>query len=234
MPHDVLPWLAGAAGHRLDRMDASPHAAGPGAVDPYAVTAADQLAALYDPPREIVLRKVADRLGERSRSFIAASPFCVLATIGPGGPRCTPRGDAPGFVAVLDERTLALPDRRGNNRLDGLRDILADPRVALLFMVPGSGETLRVHGLARITADPALRARHAVDGKLPATVVLVSVTEVYVHCSKALTRSGLWAGRQRPAEVPGMGALLAEHTSGAVEPAAYEAEYQVRVAATLY
>lgn len=202
--------------------------------DPHAVATPEQLTALYDPPREIVLRKVTDRLGPLSRAFIAASPFCLLATSSPAGLHCTPRGDAPGFVEVIDERTLALPDRRGNNRLDALRDILVNPVVSLLFLVPGSGETLRVHGRARITTEPTLRARHAVDGKLPTTVLLVAVGEVYVHCSKALTRSGLWNGQVRAEGMPGMGALLAEHTAGAVEPVSYEAEYQTRVAATLY
>jgi len=218
---DMLP----DGGHRAADLQAG---------DPHAVVTPEQLAALYDPPREIVLRKVADRLGPLSRTFIAASPFCLLATAGPAGSHCTPRGDAPGFVEVIDDRTLALPDRRGNSRLDGLRDILANPVVSLLFLVPGSGETLRVHGRACITTEPMLRARHAVDGKLPTTVLIVAVTEVYVHCSKALTRSGLWNGQQRQPGVPTMGALLAEHTANAVEPVSYEAEYQLRVAATLY
>src|SRR3954454_7813114 len=116
-------------------MDANP------AADPFAVTTLDQLAVLYDPPRELVLKKVTHRLEPRTLAFIAASPFAILATVGPQGVHATPRGDAPGFVAALDDRTLALPDRRGNNRLDGLRDILENPEVALLFLIPGVGET---------------------------------------------------------------------------------------------
>lgn len=211
-----------------------PPAAASAATDPYAVTTLEGLAALYDPPRELVLKKVTDRLDPKTLGFIAASPFCLLATAGPKGVHCTPRGDAPGFVAALDSRTLALPDRRGNNRLDGLRDLLENPEVALLFLVPGIGETLRVNGTARITADPALRERFAVDGKLPATVVLVAVREIYMQCAKALSRSKLWAGRERPAGVPSMGELLAAHTRGFVEPVSYDAEAPARLAATMY
>ncbi|WP_149535473.1 pyridoxamine 5'-phosphate oxidase family protein [Siccirubricoccus phaeus] len=203
--------------------------------DPHAVTTPEALAALYEAPHPRFLAKVADRLEPRSLEFIAASPFCILATSGPQGPHATPRGDAPGFVRALDERTLALPDRRGNNRLDGLRDILADPQVALLFLIPGVGETLRVHGTARITADPGLRAQFAEQGKLPATVLLVTVREVYAHCAKAIIRSKLWGERRRPQGVPTNGELIAAHTAGgAIDPQQYEAEYQERLRTQLY
>ena len=203
--------------------------------DRFAITTPAQLAAAYEPPHPRVLAKVTDRLEATSRAFIAASPFCILATSGPAGPHATPRGDAPGFVVPLDDRTLALPDRRGNNRLDGLHDILENPQVALLFLIPGVGETLRVHGTARITTDPALRARFAAAGKEPATVLLVTVREVYAHCAKALMRSGLWAGRERPPGVPTNGAMIAAHTAGGgIDPAQYEAEYQARIRAQLY
>lgn len=209
-------------------MDANP------AADPFAVTTLDQLAALYDPPRELVLKKVIHRLEPRSRAFIAASPFAVLATFGPHGAHATPRGDAPGFIEPLDDRTLALPDRRGNNRLDALRDIIANPAVALLFLVPGAGEALRVNGTARITADPALRARFAAQGKEPATVVLITVGEIYMQCAKAVLRSKLWGERARPAAVPSMGELIAAHTGGLVEPASYDAEAPQRLRDTMY
>ncbi|MBX6745643.1 MAG: pyridoxamine 5'-phosphate oxidase family protein [Acetobacteraceae bacterium] len=202
--------------------------------DPHAVTSLEQLAALYDPPRELVLKKVADRLEAKTLAFIAASPYCLLATAGPQGVHCTPRGDAPGFVTALDERTLALPDRRGNNRLDALRDIVANPEVALLFLVPGVGEALRINGTARITADPALRERFVVQGKLPATVILVTVREIYMQCAKAATRAKLWAGRPRPEGVPSMGELLAAHTKGLVDPPSYDAEAPARLASTMY
>jgi PPOX class probable FMN-dependent enzyme len=209
-------------------MDANP------AADPFAVTTLDQLAALYGPPRELVLKKVTHRLEPRTLAFIAASPFAILATVGPQGVHATPRGDAPGFVAALDDRTLALPDRRGNNRLDGLRDIIANPAVALLFLVPGVGEALRVNGTARITADPALRARFAVQGKEPTTVVLVTVGEIYMQCAKAIMRSKLWGERERPKALPSMGEILAAHTGGLVEPASYDAEAPQRLRDTMY
>ncbi|HYZ31079.1 MAG TPA: MSMEG_1061 family FMN-dependent PPOX-type flavoprotein [Crenalkalicoccus sp.] len=209
-------------------MDALP------APDPHAVTIPAQLEALYDPPRELVLRKVTDRPDAPTRAFLAAAPFCLLATAGHRGAHCTPRGDAPGFVAALDDRTLALPDRRGNNRLDALRDILENPEVALLFLIPGVGETLRVNGAARITADPALRERLAAKGKPPTTVLIVAVREVYMQCAKALVRSRLWEGRRRPEGVPSMGELLAAHTRGMVEPPAYDAAAPARLAETLY
>ncbi|MDO9707785.1 pyridoxamine 5'-phosphate oxidase family protein [Paracraurococcus lichenis] len=202
--------------------------------DPFAVTTLDQLAGIYDPPRELVLKKVTHRLEPRTLAFIAASPFAILATVGPQGVHATPRGDAPGFVAALDEATLALPDRRGNNRLDALRDIIANPAVALLFLVPGVGEALRVNGTARITADPALRARFAVQGKEPATVVLVTVGEIYMQCAKSIMRSKLWGERARPAAAPSMGELLAAHTGGLVEPASYDAEAPQRLRDTMY
>ncbi|MBK1661649.1 pyridoxamine 5'-phosphate oxidase family protein [Paracraurococcus ruber] len=203
--------------------------------DPWAVTRLDQLEALYEAPHPRFLAKVTDRLEATSRAFIAASPFCILATTGTQGPHATPRGDAPGFAVPLDDRTLALPDRRGNNRLDGLRDVLQDPRVALLFLIPGVGETLRVHGLARITADPALRARLAAQGKDPATVLLVQVREVYAHCAKSVMRSGIWGGTPRPPGVPSNGQMIAAHTAGGgIDAARYEAEYQARIRAQMY
>ena len=202
--------------------------------DPFAVATLDQLGALYDPPRELVMKKVTTRLEAKSRAFIAASPFALLATHGPEGVHCTPRGDAPGFIEPLDDVTLALPDRRGNNRLDALRDIIACPEVALLFLIPGAGETLRVNGVARITADPALLARYIVQDKAPTTVLLVSVREIYMQCAKAIMRSRLWGERERPRAVPSMGELIAAHTGGLVEPVAYDAEAPQRLRDTIY
>lgn len=203
--------------------------------DPWAVDTPEALAAHYEAPHPRFLAKVTDRLEATSRAFIAASPFCILATSGRHGPHATPRGDAPGFVLPLDDRTLALPDRRGNNRLDALRDILENPQVALLFLVPGVGETLRVHGTARITADPALRARLAVGGREPATVLLVAVREAYAHCAKSIMRAQLWGGRERPPGVPTNGQMIAAHTAGdRIDPEQYEAEYQARIRAQMY
>lgn len=203
--------------------------------DPFAVTSEAALAALYAEPSALVREKVADRMGEQTRRFVALSPFVLLATVGPHGPHVSPRGDAPGFVEVADERTLVLPDRRGNNRLDALRDIVADPRVALLFLVPGAGETLRVHGRARITTDPARRARHAADGgKEPTSLLVVSVESLFVQCAKAFLRSGLWAGRERPPGAPTLGRLLAEHTAGAHGGAALDGRMPEAYRQTLY
>ncbi len=202
--------------------------------DPFAVSSLEALNRLYEAPQPRVLAKVHPRLEATARAFIAASPYCLLATHGPQGVHCTPSGDAAGFVTALDDQTLALPDRRGNNRLDALRDIVACPEVALLFLVPGVGETLRVNGLARITADPTLLARFPANGKLPTSVVLVQVREVYMHCAKAMMRSVLWAGRPRPPGVPTAGEMLASHTNGLVEAAGYDAVADQRLRETMY
>ncbi len=202
--------------------------------DPFAVSSLEALNRLYAAPQPRVLAKVHPRLEATAKAFIAASPYCLLATHGPQGVHCTPRGDAAGFVAALDDHTLAMPDRRGNNRLDALRDIVACPEVALLFLVPGVGETLRVNGLARISADPALLARFPAQGKLPTTVVLVQVREVFMHCAKAMMRSVLWAGRPRPAGVPSAGELLAAHTEGLIEATSYDAAAPQRLLDTMY
>jgi PPOX class probable FMN-dependent enzyme len=202
--------------------------------DPHAVTSLAALEALYAAPSELAKNKATDRVDARTAAFIAASPFVLLGTGGARGIHITPRGDAPGFVTLADERTLILPDRRGNNRLDALRDILEDDRVSLLFLVPGVGETLRVHGTARITTDPALRAAHVAQGKEPATLLVVSVRELFMQCAKALMRSRLWEGRTRPAEVPSMGELLAAQTPGRVTAAQVDADYPERMRTTMY
>ncbi|ONG56678.1 flavin-nucleotide-binding protein [Pseudoroseomonas deserti] len=203
--------------------------------DPHAVTTPEALAALYAPPREMVLKKVADRIDPRTARFIAASPFCLLSTAGARGPHCTPRGDAPGFVQVVDEKTLLIPDRRGNNRIDALRDIIDNPALALLFLLPGMGETLRIGGTGRITADPALRAQHAVQGAEPATLLLVEVQEVFMQCARALVRSKLWGQRDRPpAEAPTGGELLEAHTKGLLDAREYDTVLAPKYSGMLY
>ncbi|MFC0384565.1 MSMEG_1061 family FMN-dependent PPOX-type flavoprotein [Muricoccus vinaceus] len=209
-------------------MDANP------AANPFDVTTHDALAALYPTPSERVRVKVGDRIAARSAAFIANSPFFILSTTGRRGPHATPRGDAAGFVHLLDERTVALPDRRGNNRLDALRDVLDDPRAALLFFVPGMNETLRVHGTARITTDPALRERLAMGRILPATVLVLSVTEVYIQCPRALLRAGLWSGAAKPEGTPTAGEMLAEHTRGRLTRESYDEVSAPQCAAELY
>jgi PPOX class probable FMN-dependent enzyme len=183
-------------------------------MDTHAVTSLAQLDALYAEPSALVRNKVAARLDQPTRAFLAASPFLLLGTMGEHGPHVTPRGDGPGFVEAPDDGTVVIPDRRGNNRLDGLRDILADDRVALLFLVPGAGEALRMHGRARITTDPALRARHVAQGKEPTTLLVVRITSLYMQCAKSVMRSRLWDGRARPPGLPTLGELLAAHTAG--------------------
>src|SRR6202043_1830588 len=156
------------------------------------VTTMAELEAMYAQPMETSLLKELDHIGPHYRALIEASPFVTLATSGPEGLDCSPRGDAPGFVRIADERTLLIPDRRGNNRLDSLRNILHDPRVALLFLIPGCGETIRVNGRAQISTDPALIESFLVDGKAPRTVIVVSVDRVYFQCANAIVRSKLW------------------------------------------
>jgi uncharacterized protein len=195
-----------------------------------------ELEALYDAPSERAVHKQIDRLDEHCRAFIAASPFALLASCGAAGADCSPRGDEPGFVQLLDDHTLLLPDRRGNNRLDSLRNIIENPAVALLFLVPGVAESLRVNGQARISRDPALTERFAVRGRPPATVLVVAVQEAFMQCSKALVRSELWnPARHVPREsLPSFGTILASHTGGRVDSATYDREAPAHVQATLY
>lgn len=203
-------------------------------MDPHAVTTLAQLEALYDQVMEVAATKSTDRLDAPTRAFIAASPFVLLGTQGARGNHITPRGDAPGFVEVLDDRRVMLPDRKGNNRLDGLRDILEDNHVSLLFLVPGVNETLRLHGIATISTDPDLRERCVAQGKVPATVLVIEVREIFMQCAKALMRSALWAGRPRPAEVPSMGQLISAHKKGGLDPIAYDLAAPERLKANLY
>jgi PPOX class probable FMN-dependent enzyme len=200
------------------------------------VTSLDELAALYAPPSERVLKKEIDHVDAVGRAFIAASPFLVLATGGSRGLDCSPKGDTPGFVQVAEDgRTLLIPDRRGNNRLDSLKNLVEDPRVGLIFFVPGANETYRVNGRARVSADPALCRRFAVDGKAPSTVIVVTVEQAFQHCSKALVRSDLWkaGGRGRPPGVPTMGDFAAARMPG-TDSAAYDADYARRMPKELY
>src|SRR6185436_11666017 len=152
------------------------------------VTSIEELAGIYGEPYGPSVLKVADHVTPQYRAFIEAAPFFALASAGSGGLDCSPRGDAPGFVRVHDDKTLLIPDRRGNNRIDTLRNILADPRVALLFLIPGCGETIRVTGRAAISVDPALAKTFLVDGKAPRSVLVVSVESVFYQCAKAIVR----------------------------------------------
>lgn len=170
-----------------------------------------ELEAIYGQPGETSTVKVTDHVTPHYTAFIEASPFVALATSGPEGLDCSPRGDGRGFVRIHDPRTLMLPDRHGNNRIDSLRNIVRDPRVALLFLIPGSGSTLRVNGQARLTADETLRASFAVEGKQPRTVIVIEVREVYFQCARAIIRAGLWDPSRHvaPDALPTPGAILA-------------------------
>lgn len=194
------------------------------------------LEALYGQAHPPSLLKEVDHIHPVYRPFIESAPFVALATSGPGGLDVTPRGDAPGFVHIEDDRTLLLPDRRGNNRLDSLRNILTDPRVALLFLIPGIGETLRVNGRARIVITPTLLERFAVDGKQPRTVLEISVETVYFQCSKALVRSGLWKAETQVQRnsLPSAGTMLAETSRSQIDGEAYDRAAPARTIETLY
>jgi len=200
------------------------------------VTNADELSALYAQPSERVLKKEIDHVDGVGRAFIAASPFLILASGSSKGLDCSPKGDKPGFVQVEDDgRTLLIPDRRGNNRIDSLKNLVADPRVALIFLIPGANETYRVNGRARVSIDPALKRRFAVDGKEPATVIVVSVEQAFQHCPKALVRSDLWrAGSAgRPKGAPTLGDFAAARTPG-TDGATFDADYAHRMPSELY
>lgn len=179
------------------------------------VTDETELRGLIAPPGELVLRKQLEALDDHCRAFIGASPFVLVATADAGG-RCdvSPRGDAPGFVQVYDETTLVIPDRPGNRRLDTLRNILANPQLGLLFLIPGVEETLRVNGRACLVRDEAVLERCVVQGKRPTLAVAVEVQEVFFHCAKAFKRSRLWQPEQWPAgsPLPSLGRVLMEQT----------------------
>src|SRR6201982_4167518 len=158
----------------------------------HVVTSVEALERIYGEPYGPSIAKETDRITPQYGAFIEAAPFFALATAGADGLDCSPRGDAPGFVRIHDEKTLLVPDRRGNNRIDSLRNILSDPRVALLFLIPGVGETIRVIGRASISTDPALTESFIVNGKTPRTVILVAVERVFFPCTKAIVRSKVW------------------------------------------
>lgn len=194
------------------------------------------LEALYGQPGAASVAKEATFLTSGYRALIEASPFFVLATSGPDGLDASPRGDAPGFLRVADERTLLIPDRRGNNRVDSLRNILHDPRVGLLFLIPGLNETLRVNGRAVIDVDPALCDSFAVDGKAPKSVLVVTIDSVFFQCARAVLRARLWdpAAQVARDRLPSIGALLAEASAGQEGGEAYERSLNERIPKTLY
>lgn len=200
------------------------------------VSSVEQLEAIYGKPGERALWKELTYLNEDYQAFVKACPFVVLASVSDEGTDCSPKGDPAGFVQILDERTLAVPDRPGNNRVDNLRNIIADPRVSLLFLIPGIGETLRVNGRARISVDPDLLSRFDVDGKLPRTVIVVSIDRVYFHCAKAIVRSHLWDQATQIARdcLPSTGAMHRRLSGGHFDAETYDRDLQKNTVAGLY
>lgn len=200
------------------------------------VTTVEQLEALYGAPSPNALLKELDYISDHYRAFIEAAPFVVLATAGPDGLDCTPRGDPPGFVRVVDRQTLLLPDRRGNNRVDSLRNLIVDPRIALLFLIPGVGETLRVNGRAAISLEPALCASFAMAGKAPRSVIVVTAERVYFQCPKALVRSRLWdpSRHVERRSLPSSGQILAAIRPGEIDADAHDRAYPERIKQTIY
>lgn len=200
------------------------------------ITSPAALRALYGAPSPRALAKQLDHVDRHCRAFIGLSPFLVLATQGADGlGDATPRGDHPGFVTVADEKTLVIPDRPGNRRVDSLMNIVERPGIGILFLIPGVDETLRVNGEAMIDDDEALRARHAIDGSRPATVLVVKVREAYLQCGKALMRSRLWAPESRieRTRLPTMGEMLKDQTRSNEAPES-QADMLARYGSALY
>ncbi len=193
----------------------------------------EQLEALYGTPKPPSLVKVADYITAEYGAFIKASPFVALATVGPEGLDCTPRGDAGQVVFIVDDKTLAMPDWRGNDRIDSLRNIVRDPRVSLMFMVPGSSMVVRVNGRGRISARSDLLRRYTKSGKDPRSVLLINPQEIYFQCARAIMRAGLWDGSVA-AELPSAGDILASMTGGKVGGVEYDKTWPERAAKTLW
>lgn len=206
-------------------------------LDPaFLVRTESELEEMYGEALARSVRKQMTRIDLLARAFIAASPMVIMGTEADGMADVSPRGDAPGFVQVADDQTLLIPDRRGNNRLDSFHNIVKNSRIGLLFLIPGVAETFRVNGDAVLSRDPALTERFAVQGKTPRTVVVVTVKEAYVHCSRALVRSDLWnpAGYAPKGSVPSFGTILEAHTKGFVEANQVDEDAITRVPLTLY
>ncbi len=201
------------------------------------VTTMSELEALYAdgvyPPAKV---KETDRITTAYRALVEASPFFALATSGPNGLDCSPRGDPKGFVRVLDEKTIVVPDRRGNNRIDSMRNLIHDPRVALLFLIPGVSETLRIMGRAAISTDPELCASFTMQGKAPRSVLLIAVEQVFFQCAKAIVRSKLWepATQVERASLPTPGKILAEISGGKLGGEEHDRTAPERIKQTIY
>lgn len=197
------------------------------------LTSLDELHALYGEPAEASVVKVAKQLTPDYRAWIEAASFCALATVGPEGTDCSPRGDDGAVVKIVDDNRLALPDRRGNNRIDTLRNILRDPRCSLMFLVPGSETVIRVNGQGKVTADAEILERYAHRGAKPRSVLMIDIDEVYFQCARAIMRSKLWSGAQAP-DLPQPGAILSNLTNGDVGGDAYDKNWPERAKKTMW
>lgn len=192
------------------------------------------LEALYGTPVAAATRKVADHIAPAYRPFVERARFCILSTFGPGGTDASPRGDEGPVLRILDPATLALPDWHGNNRIDSLRNIVADGRVSLMLLIPGLNNVIRINGTARLTADDALRASFTHLGKQPRTVIVIKVVEVYSQCARALIRSALWTSGDQSAGLPTAGKILASLTDGEVGGEEYDRAWPERAKATMW
>jgi uncharacterized protein len=200
------------------------------------ITTIEQLEAIYGFPGETSLVKVAPRITDSYRRLIEASPFAALATSGPEGLDCSPRGDLPGFIRFHDETTLLIPDRRGNNRIDTLRNIVRDPRIALMLLIPGSGTTLRINGRAVLSTDLELLASFRNESKAPRSVIVMTVEEVYFQCARAVVRADLWNPDKwiDTATLPTPGDILAEMSDNRVGGESYDQEWPERARQTMW
>lgn len=204
--------------------------------DPHQITSLEQLDEIYGKPSKRSLDKEINYISEHYRQFIEAAPFFALTTATEDGTDCSPRGDPAGFVKVLDEKTIQFPDRKGNNRLDSLRNIVRNPNVSLMFLIPGVGEAIRLNGKATLSVDPDLRAQHAMEGKIPKAVITVTVDTIYFQCQKAIYRSGLWTEEAKVdrSTLPTAGQITQALSSEPFDGDSYDKAYPERMKATAY
>lgn len=198
------------------------------------IESVEELLGHYGTPASMAIRKVARKMTPEYRDWIERARFCVLSTVGPEGTDGSPRGDVDPVALEIDEQTLAIPDWRGNNRLDSLRNIVRDPRVSVMFMVPGSNTVVRINGTAKLTADLAMRGRFEQSGKQPATVILIAISEIYTQCARAVIRADLWNGEDQSKGLPTVGQILAAMTDGEEGGDAYDQGWAARAAKSMW